>query len=469
MEDSVPQEEANKDAPVLVDINFILQQSEDESANKHRKEVESTPAQFVCSSCPRVFSSKMMRIMHEKLHMQNRGFGPQIKSKLKEITSKDMAVVNASCASSNKNSLLCTDCNVYFRTSREKQDHGCKNKNPALIDSRCTTCQKYFHSEDARIKRCLSCKRSAKMKTQKQQSKATEEIREINGRKVKVIMVNNLNQLDNLNSSSKGNDPLSEPTPNLLKKVDAAEPTKQKQKRKRQNSLSKVSNKKSCMEAPAADDEPVQPNSPVLSDPEERPKVKFQCLYCLASFIFPNMLESHCTSVHGKFFYCHFCFLMFTEKDQLDIHRMECTRKKIDPKVRDTLSFVLDIDKCTCTLCDLTLDNHKQLLMHAKSFHEHLFKTETDWILESSVRCCGLSFPTRVELVQHKKSKHDALDELNKVAEMPCPKDNTQVEYLAMTLTKLRMISFKCPLCPIVNYSSVADNNHQRIVHSSAK
>jgi hypothetical protein len=307
-------EEVNKDAPLLVDINSILQQN-NESAHKQGKEAESAPPQFVCGSCPRAFSSKMMRVMHEKLHMQNRGFGPTMKSKLKEITSKDMAVVNASCASSNKNSLLCTECNVYFRTSREKQDHGCKTNNPDLIDTRCITCQKMFRCEDSKIKRCLNCKRSGKMKTLKQQYKATEEIREINGRKVKVIMVNNLDQLDHLNqqSPSKGKDPLSEPAPNLPKKVNFSETKKQKLKRIRETSPSKVRKKKPRM------DRPDERNSPVLSDPEERPKVKFQCLYCSASFIFPNLLETHSTDNHGRFFYCHFCFLMFDNKDQSGI------------------------------------------------------------------------------------------------------------------------------------------------------
>jgi hypothetical protein len=466
MEDSAA-EEGNKDAPVLVDIESILLQSK--SAHEHKKEVESAPPQFVCSSCPRVFSSKMKRVMHEKLHMQNRGFSSQMKSKLKELTSKDMAVVNASCASSNKNSLLCTECNVYFRTSREKQDHGCNTKNPGLIDTKCITCQKYFRPEDSRIKRCLSCKRSEKTKTKKHQ-KHKEEIREINGRKVKVIMVNNVDQLDNLNlhSPSKGKDPLSEPTPNLLKKVDVAKTTMKKQKRVRRNSPSKGSNKKSCLEVSTAD-RPDESNSPALSDPDERPKVRFQCLYCSASFIFPNLLETHCTSNHGRFFFCHFCFLMFVDKDELEIHRMECTRKKIDPKVRDSLNFVFDIARCTCTMCDLTLENHKQLLMHAKSYHSHKFQTETDWILEASASCCGLSFPTRAELVHHKKSEHGALEELPEVVDVPCPKDNIQMEYLTETLTRLKMISFKCPLCPIVNYSDVADKIHQRIVHGAAK
>jgi hypothetical protein len=121
-------------------------------------------------------------------------------------------------------------------------------------------------------------------------------------------------------------------------------------------------------------------------------------------------------------------------------------------------------------MCDLTLDNHKQLLMHAKCYHSHKFQTETDWILEASSSCCGLSFPTRAELVQHKKSKHDALEELTGVVDdMPCLKDNAQMEYLTETLTRLKMISFKCPLCPFVNYSDVADKIHQRIFHPAAK
>lgn len=303
------------------------------------------------------------------------------------------------------------------------------------------------------------------MKSPKQQSRATEEIREINGQKVKVIVVNNLGQLDQLDSPSK--DPLSEPTPNLLKKADGAEPTKQKQKRMRRNSPSKVSNKKPCPEKPA-EERPIQPDSPVLSDQEERTKVKFQCVYCTLSFIFPNLLESHSRAEHGKFFYCYYCFLMFSSNAALDIHRIECLRKKIDPKVRDSLTFVFDIAKCTCLLCDLNLDDHQKLLIHAKSNHGHEFQSETDWILERSSSCCGIQFSSRSELVLHKKSKHCAVDELTQFVDLPCPKDNTQMENIADSLTKLRMISFKCSLCPIVNYSAVADSTHQRIVHGAA-
>lgn len=329
-------------------------------------------------------------------------------------------------------------------------------------------CLKYFAVENARLKLCLSCKRFGKGKARKQQNRATEEIREINGQKVKVILVNDVRQLDHLNqhpSPWKSKDPLSEPL-NIVQSVNSVKTKNLKQKR-RQNSPSKVSKKKAREEALAAE-RPDQAESPVLSDPEERTKVKFQCVYCSASFIFPNLLETHSSTIHGKFYYCHFCFIMFAGRDQLAIHQMECLRVKIDPKVRDLLIFSFDIDKCTCNKCELTLDNHKQLLIHAKSYHGHEFLTDTDWLLESSYSCCGLTFPTRVELVQHKKSTHGALDELTEVMEIPCPTDSAQMECLATALMNLKMISYKCPLCPIVNYSIVADNMHQRIDHGAA-
>ncbi|XP_059470356.1 zinc finger protein 567-like [Neocloeon triangulifer] len=447
--------------PEDMDTQEVDEQTQD-------KPPENLKQKFKCGSCSKEFVSKMQCKVHEKLHLQNLGLIN--KSKLQELTSKKFIVTSA--PSSSSDSLLCHKCNVYFRTSTDKQDHICQpvgdeeKEDDKLDAKRCLGCGKGFFGRK-KSQKCFKCWRADRVKKRRAQEAGIatfEEIREINGQKVKVIRVKDLAQLSDIEEGEKRE---------LQKKKNFKKKTKKTRKQKKRQII-------------VSSDEEIVPNQETPDQDEEKvataPKVTFRCVYCPAVFYFPNILQQHSVTEHNRFHFCKFCLLTFKNKDQENIHNIECGKTKISAHQRDFLKFSFDLASLTCTLCNLTFALDAELLYHAINAHKmnHRDEEKETKVAEKpkpvdketkgaqelvpksmDFKCCGITFSSREWLIDHKKKIHRAVSELNLI--------NTEIvirtekcEVLSKVINNLSIVPLNCRLCPMITYTVNAHRLHEK-------
>lgn len=189
----------------------------------------------------------------------------------------------------------------------------------------------------------------------------------------------------------------------------------------------------------------------------------FMCQFCAQGFTVKEKLQRHLSNKHfdqytGEKFYCKFCNKGYLDKPALRAH-VNFLHLKIRTKLRckecdyttyaqnllDThtgrVHMTMEDWKYTCPICSKKFILKSQLKFHVDGVHKQ----------ERKVSCpeCDATFQTKSKMQQHFTAIHNP-------GSYPCPQCSkvfASARYLAQHMKTHQRDTYRCPLCPLKEFS----------------
>ncbi|XP_065340549.1 uncharacterized protein LOC135939875 [Cloeon dipterum] len=404
-----------------VDLNSIMQNgSSGKQKTKEGNKIKKNSPKKNCSKFPRKLKNNMIQLMQEKLRRT-------LEERKEKNKPEEKKIVEQTPAPSAKDYLLCKDCNTHFSTSVAKSKHRCNSGKKYGV---CRKCSNPYLGPDT-MDICFKCWRDEKYR--------------------KIALSRNCPTIFESNSSTDS----AEETAELRGKI----PEETYKKRPPKPAVSKLREEDElacCVDNTSKESLPAKEkikelnleNSPAIETTSE---FRFTCSFCPENFGSRNMLSRHSGLEHLEFHFCDFCLLNLKSDLQLEVHKLECERKKLTKQQCQSKQTLFDFNSLSCRLCNLEFQTELNLVDHAFANHGNF---------RGGV-CCGKHFAMD-ELVKHKQLIHGAVSEVHSVIEI---KLKERCKVLDAALKKLKSGNFQCSLCSYSAASLTALSEHRQNIH----